>query len=522
MMTFLAPGFAWAFLIPAAIVVLYLLRRRYTPRNVPSTFLWQRSVRDHAANHPFQKLRRNLLLPLQLLAAVLLVFGLMRPSLTGGTAGRSVLVLDVSGSMMARSGDKTRMEEAKEQARQMVRNLPAGERITVLAAGDTVRRVVLDTQDKDVAERAISELEPAMGGADLAKALKMAEAIGSEDAGEGRPAGAAVTVFSDSCLPPEGVSAVNVGRGEANRAVVLLTAEDGKAYARVANYGPDCTVSLTCEADGVLVQAKEMEIPEGETAGVSFGLPAGTKTVAVAIREADALPEDNRAQAPVTTRRSRRIVLAADNNLFLESALKVREDWTVVRADEESLGAAEADLYIWGNGPVVFSRNPSVTAFSWPDQAKAAELPLTPVDGSPVTAGVTMKDVALREYYPISGGKAFLLVGEDPAAALTETEAVIGFDLHASNLPLKYDFPILVQNLAGALLADLPEDQGTEETEATILMPAEESDIRTVAPSVAAEGTAAAEARGTDLTAWFLLGFLLLLLAEMGVSRFVC
>ena len=69
MMTFLAPGFAWAFLIPAAIVVLYLLRRRYTPRNVPSTFLWQRSVRDHAANHPFQKLRRNLLLPLQLLPA---------------------------------------------------------------------------------------------------------------------------------------------------------------------------------------------------------------------------------------------------------------------------------------------------------------------------------------------------------------------------------------------------------------------------------------------------------------------
>ena len=99
---------------------------------------------------------------------------------------------------------------------------------------------------------------------------------------------------------------------------------------------------------------------------------------------------------------------------------------------------------------------------------------------------------------------------------------MIGFDLHASNLPLKYDFPILIQNLAGALLADLPEDQGTEETEATILMPAEESDIRTVAPSVAAEGAAAAEAQGTDLTAWFLLGFLLLLLAEMGVSRFVC
>ena len=514
MMTFLAPEFAWAFLIPAAIVVLYLLRRRYTPRQVPSTFLWRRSQRDHAANHPFQKLKRNLLLPLQLLAAVLLAFGLMRPALTGGTAGRSVLILDISGSMMARSDGRTRMEEAKEKARETVRNLPAGERITVLAAGDSVQRLILDTVGKDEAERVIAAVEPAPGGADIAGALSLAEALGA-----GNEDGASVTVFSDSYVPPEGVSAVNAGRGETNRAVYSLTAENGRAYVRIANYGPDCAVSLTCEADGVLVQAKETEIPEGQTAGVSFDLPAGAKTVTAAIREADALMEDNRATVPVAVSRTRRIALAAGDSLFLESALKVRPDWTVIRTEENALATTEADLYIWGTGPVVFSRNPGETALSWPEEAKPAEEALTPVEGLPETAGVTLKDVTLREYYPVTGGRAFLLCGEDAAAARTDTEAVIGFDLHASNWPLKYDFPILIQNLAASLMPEIPE---AEEAETPRMMPAAESDVRTVAPSVSAAGPSGARAQGTDLIAWFLLGFLVLLLAEMGVSRFVC
>ena len=59
MISFAAPQFAWALAIPAAIVVLYLLRRKYVPRQVPSTFLWRKSLRDHAANRPLQLLRKN-------------------------------------------------------------------------------------------------------------------------------------------------------------------------------------------------------------------------------------------------------------------------------------------------------------------------------------------------------------------------------------------------------------------------------------------------------------------------------
>ena len=54
MISFAAPQFAWALAVPAAILALYFLRRRYMPRAVPSTFLWRRAVRDHAANRPLR------------------------------------------------------------------------------------------------------------------------------------------------------------------------------------------------------------------------------------------------------------------------------------------------------------------------------------------------------------------------------------------------------------------------------------------------------------------------------------
>ena len=72
MFHFLSPGFAWMLAAPALILVLYLLRRRFLPRQVPSVFLWRKSVKDYAANRPFQRLMKNLLLPLQILAALAL------------------------------------------------------------------------------------------------------------------------------------------------------------------------------------------------------------------------------------------------------------------------------------------------------------------------------------------------------------------------------------------------------------------------------------------------------------------
>ncbi|MFC1736811.1 BatA domain-containing protein, partial [Candidatus Hydrogenedentota bacterium] len=76
---FMTPAFfAFLGLIPI-VVLLYLLKLRRTQVIISSTMLWIKSLDDLTANAPFQRLRKNLLLFLQILILLLVVTGLARP-----------------------------------------------------------------------------------------------------------------------------------------------------------------------------------------------------------------------------------------------------------------------------------------------------------------------------------------------------------------------------------------------------------------------------------------------------------
>ena len=80
-MSFLSPeALAFAVTLPV-VVVFYLLKRRRVARLVSSTLLWQRFLNETQANSPFQKLRHNWLLIIQLILLALAVFALHTPVL---------------------------------------------------------------------------------------------------------------------------------------------------------------------------------------------------------------------------------------------------------------------------------------------------------------------------------------------------------------------------------------------------------------------------------------------------------
>src|SRR3978361_442229 len=84
----------WALPLLGGIVALWMLRLRRQDVTVSSLYLWNTLLQEKQANAPFQKLRRNLLLFLQLLVAFLLVFALARPFVYGqGLAGHTIVII---------------------------------------------------------------------------------------------------------------------------------------------------------------------------------------------------------------------------------------------------------------------------------------------------------------------------------------------------------------------------------------------------------------------------------------------
>src|SRR2546421_980327 len=84
----------WALPLSGVIVLMYILKLRRKDVVVSSTFLWRQVIRDVQANAPFQKLRKNLLLLLQLIVATLIIFALTRPFVRSyGRSGRNIVVI---------------------------------------------------------------------------------------------------------------------------------------------------------------------------------------------------------------------------------------------------------------------------------------------------------------------------------------------------------------------------------------------------------------------------------------------
>ncbi len=330
MLKWLQPGFAWGFWAAGGIVLLYLLRRRHLPRGVPSTLLWQEVIHEQEASHPFQKLKRHILLPIQLLAFCMLILGLMRPA---------------------------------------------------------------------------------------------------------------------------------------------------------------------------LIREEPEEIPAA---------PTESREESYTWREADT--------APV------RIAVAGADSIFLETALKLRPSVTVLRTTQEEMAATEADLYIYVpkaadgvaeeqeepiQAPLVFSRTPGSLLLSWkmPERVEGGTLSL--YGRNPLTEQITFRDVALRAYVITEGGKAAATVNGNPVIAYTAGEVMLGFNPQDSNLPMKYDFPILIQNILTYLMPETAASLNREPAESQV-------DGQTEA-----ERSTAEEQQPRELGWIFALAFLGLLMLEYGVSRYV-
>ncbi|MHB8126053.1 MAG: BatA domain-containing protein [Desulfitobacteriaceae bacterium] len=143
-MQFLASS-ALLFLLTIPVIILfYLLKQKKQQQTVSSTMLWQKALADTISQTPWQRLRRNLLLFIQLLLALLLVLALTRPYFVRDQQGGDsyILLLDTSTSMSTREDGGTRMELAKAEAEKLIKAQSSGTRFTLIGVGPVPQMLV--------------------------------------------------------------------------------------------------------------------------------------------------------------------------------------------------------------------------------------------------------------------------------------------------------------------------------------------------------------------------------------------
>lgn len=476
-MRFLTPMAFWFAAVVPVIILFYLLKRRRHTRLVSSTLLWRRYLAEQQASSPFQRLRHNWLLLLQLLLVALAILALAQPFLARDShPGRlQVLILDGSASMQATDVTPTRFDSARNQALQRVEGLEEGSQMLVVLAGANTELRQSQTADKSALRHALASCRPGDTSTRLADAIRLAETLTRDHPD------AETHLFSDGAAPDladfEGRTLRlifhPVGTRSNNQGVVALDARPNPenprqraVLASVANFSSNqVNLDVLLLRDGKELETRNLNLAGRETQALVFLAdqpPAQPEAVfTVRLKVQDDLAVDNEASVISRATPTLRIMLLTRGNRFLEKALRAsgEVELTVVPALPDPLPTPVDILVVDNLQPALWPPVNTLSLVSAPPGALSGATRLegpTIVDwrhAHPILRFVHLDNIQIGEAVaPGASPWATPLIdaASSPLALAGDWNhqrlVWLGFDLLQSTWPLRVSFPIFIAN----------------------------------------------------------------------------
>lgn len=479
-------GLAALALIPP-LVLLYFLKLKRVPVEISSSLLWAKALVDARANAPFQKLRRNLLLLLQILLLLLVAFALARPAITlkGRATRATVLVIDGSASMEAKDVKPSRFAKAQEMAEDAISELGPNDEAMVVWAGPRPRVAASFGRDKNVLRAGIDGLAPADAPADLRSALALALSA-SEGRGERE-----IVLLSDGAFDPVGdlsmgdvpVRFLKVGEKGSNLALVAVDVRRRaggarQGFATIANFGDEeetVDLEITLRPDdgkggelpAELISIEPLVVPAGSERSEVFAVPEDGGLLDISISPGGALKADDRVFVAVPSQGKITVGVGSGETFLVRRGLMADPRFNI-RPDVSAAEAAKLDATVYvGEDP--------------PSYQQGRFLVIAPQSGGglfSVTAPETDPGrIHWQAQHPITRytGLGSAHVGEaigttPPPGAVVLAEAgavpivwayerprlrlvVMAFDPFESDFPLRAGFPIFLGNAVDWLIA---------------------------------------------------------------------
>ena len=499
-----APTMFWLLLLIPAVLLLWFLKIRRTEKVVSSTVLWRRALQDERVRSPFQRLLKNLVLLLQLIAVLLAVLALAAPE-SGSqkfTSRLNLILIDTSASMNSVESDgTTRFELARSTLEDVIEEI-SGERGMLIQFGSRAQSLTPVTSDLSLLREMVAGLSAGSGTSNFNDALELAlsiakqdavvpmptsdEAAGSEDEVLQQQIDARIFVVTDGAFPkwsggpiPVPVLTRSVGEASGNSGIVALAArrefsEEGdlRVVVEIRNTGDEViSGELELHLDGEPIEDPQPRSLEGgERWTRSFSLEgSGTHRISAHWNPdgGDALSLDDDAWLIASRPREIRVARVGEKNILLDDALAVIPSVTVesLELDEVDPETAvdEFDVIVWdrvvpeilppGPGHLVIGARPLQF---WPDEIARVEQPLLVAwkRDDPVLrySQLGAIDGTVLESYPLPPGPGISAMAQCREGALIARFSghdvrgiAIAFDVLSSPWPLTPSFPFFIE-----------------------------------------------------------------------------
>ena len=489
-MSFLYPWGLLGLIGIPILIILYIIKNKYTEQIVPSTYLWTLSERFLKRKKRVSPLAGLIALLLQILAVTALSLAIAHPVFTLPNAANDYcFVLDASGSMNMVQDGKTRFEIGKAEIADVIEESANGSTYTLLCVGENLNVVYENLTDKELALTHLERMRATHTEVDMTTALERAQSYFSAN-----PSLKTYLVSDTSYEKLDNVALINVAEAVSNYALQNVTYELRNSVltvrGEVMGYVTDADVTIGLFIDDAQEMAvqKVVKVQNGQASafeliyrGRALADDAGYagiedfSTLRLSIADDDALTVDDEYRIfNVKNESAYSILLVSDAPYMIEQVVRsLRYTHVDVVGTKDYESAEGYGLYIFDSfSPAEMPRDGSVmiinptgemtgAGFSVQNEILLDEggvLDVAKTSSTLVqklTAGLGMNDVYVSAYLKCGLNRNFTTVmsyrGSPVVFAGTNDygnrEVVLAFDLHKSNIAVLPDYLPFMWNL---------------------------------------------------------------------------
>ena len=458
------------------LIIIYIIKNKYTEQIVPSTYLWNLSEKFLKKKKPISLISGIISLVLQILAVIIVSVLIAKPVITlPNTAKDYCFFIDGTGSMNFETNDTTRMEIGKIKIEELIESSKNGSSYTLIYVGATSRVVYENLSNKDKAIEMLSKLQPSGVTVGLTGIINHVQNYYNENK-------SLETYFvTDKDYTSSNINIINVSNNEQNYAIydtfTFVEGTNMKVSSSIISYADDAILNVDVYVNSELLTTKEVECKKGIVQEFStYVNVTDYETLEVKISNDDALDLDNNEVLyNIEKTHSYSTLIVSDRPFYLTSVIENvgNTDILVVSRDEYTSSMSGFSLYVFDSytpnvlptdGTVwLFGVSSSIdqSGFSVQDVIEdetgiAATYPKNSTSiYRTLTSGLLKNQIYVTKYYKYGLYKNFtvLLTHEGNPLIFTgltdsgNREVVFAFDLHDSNVPLLLDYLTLSKNL---------------------------------------------------------------------------